>query len=72
MDPELTRPVTKALAAHRRATARADQTRAELHRAIAEAARQGVRQADLARLTGYTRERLRQIVNAERAEPEDA
>lgn len=72
MDPELARPVEKALATHRRALKRSDETRALLHRAIAEAAGRGARQADLARLTGYTRERLRQIINAHRTEGGDA
>jgi hypothetical protein len=52
-----------AVAAHRRAAKRAEQTLA-LHAAIAEAASQGVRQTDLVKMTGYTRERIRQICRA--------
>lgn len=72
MDDDLIRPVTRALAAHRRAQSRVEETRFHLHHAIAEAVRRGVKQADLARLTGYTRERLRQIVNAHKSEGDDA
>jgi hypothetical protein len=54
-------PIKAALAAHRRATKRADETLAALHAAIADAARQGVRQGELVKITGYTRERIRQI-----------
>lgn len=38
-----------------------DQARAELHAAILEDLKIGVRYADLARATGYSRERLRQL-----------
>ena len=57
-------PIKAAAAAHRRAARRAEQTLAALHTAIAEAASQGVRQADLVKITGYTRERIRQICRA--------
>jgi len=53
-----------AVAAHRRAARHAEQTLAALHAAIAEAASQGVRQTDLVKITGYTRERIRQICRA--------
>jgi hypothetical protein len=64
MEAEPTEPVAKALAAHKRAETRAEQTRALLYMAIAEASDAGVRQADLVRVTGYTREHIRQIVKA--------
>ena len=57
-------PIRAAVAAHRRAARRAEQTRAALHAVIAEAASQGVRQTDLVKITGYTRERIRQICRA--------
>ena len=57
-------PIRAAVAAHRRAARRAEQTRATLHAVIAEAASQGVRQTDLVKITGYTRERIRQICRA--------
>jgi hypothetical protein len=38
--------------------------RARAPGAIAEAAGQGVRQTDLVKITGYTRERIRQICRA--------
>lgn len=47
--------------AHAKAQDRANQTRAELHAAILAAIDDGVRQVDIARVTGYTRERIRQI-----------
>jgi hypothetical protein len=40
---------------------RTDATRKELHTAILDALHAGVRQADIARATGYSRERLRQL-----------
>ena len=57
-------PIKAAVAAHRRAAKRAEQTLAALHAAIAEAASQGVRQTELVKITGYTRERIRQICRA--------
>jgi hypothetical protein len=57
-------PIKAAVSAHRRAARRAEQTLAALHAAIAEAASQGVRQTDLVKITGYTRERIRQICRA--------
>lgn len=56
--------VATASRAHHRATASADRTREQLHAAILEAIAAGVSQADLARATGYTRERLRQLARA--------
>jgi hypothetical protein len=56
--------VKTALAAHRRASKHAEETLATLHAAIAVAAAQGVRQNELVKITGYTRERIRQICRA--------
>lgn len=53
--------LTRAAVAHRKATEKAEQTRAALHAAILAALAQGVTQADVVRATGYTRERIRQI-----------
>jgi hypothetical protein len=50
----------------RREQAKADATRAELHAAIVKALQDGVRQVDVVRATGYTRERLRQLAEAAR------
>ena len=60
-------------AAHRRlaeSRVRADAARTALHEAIVEAALDGMRQGDIVRLTGYTRERIRQILRAGGVEPD--
>ena len=54
-------PVRTALTTYRRASKRAEDALADLHAAIAQAAEQGVRQNELVKITGYTRERIRQI-----------
>lgn len=46
------------------ATVRADKARDELHAAIRAAVAAGMSQAAVARATGYSRERLRQIASA--------
>ena len=46
------------------ARVRVDKARAELHQAIVEEYARGARQIDLVRRTGYTRERIRQILRA--------
>ncbi len=56
----------------RREQAKVDATRAELHTAIVKALRDGVRQVDVVRATGYTRERLRQLAEAARQADEAA
>jgi len=55
------RELTRAVAKHRRAEEQLDQARAELHAAIVADLEAGVRQADLVRATGYTRETLRRV-----------
>jgi hypothetical protein len=50
----------------RREQAKVDATRAELHAAIVKALHDGVRQVEVVRATGYTRERLRQLAEAAR------
>jgi hypothetical protein len=49
---------------------RADAARAVLHEAMIEAANQGVRPVDLQKRTGYTKERVRQILRAGGVEPD--
>lgn len=46
-----------------------DTTRPELAEAIVEAAQSGIKQAELVTLSGYTRERVRQICRAADVEP---
>ena len=53
-----------AVKAHQRAQAQAKRVHTALLDAIVEAARDGVQQKDIVRITGYTRERIRQIVRA--------
>jgi uncharacterized protein (DUF2336 family) len=43
--------------------------RPQIADAIVEAAREGMRQADIVRITGYTRERVRQICRGAGVEP---
>jgi len=59
--PDPATPVRTALNAHRLASKREKETLTALHAAIAQAAAQGVRQNELVEITGYTRERIRQI-----------
>jgi hypothetical protein len=63
---ETTRAKLAAEAARKvaQATARADAARDELHRAIVQADQAGVRQRVIVNATGYSRERIRQIVRA--------
>lgn len=63
--------VRRAFAAYKRAERRLEQTRAELHAAIRDALDADVRQVDLVRVTGYTRERIRQIRGPRPQESED-
>jgi predicted transcriptional regulator len=51
------------------ARAAAERAREELAAAIVEAARDGVRQVDIQRISGYSRERVRQILRAGGVEP---
>jgi hypothetical protein len=53
-----------------RARIREREARAELHRRMADAARAGVRQIDLIKVSGLTRERVRQILRAGGVEPD--
>lgn len=60
----MTERLEAAAKAYRRAERRADETRSELFAAIVEADAAGMAQVDIVRTTGYTRERVRQIVQA--------
>ncbi|MET9732889.1 hypothetical protein ABZZ79_20250 [Streptomyces sp. NPDC006458] len=51
-------------AARDRALQAAEAARTAQHAAIAEAARQGAKQQDIVKITGLTRERVRQITRA--------
>jgi len=51
------------------ARAEVERARAELAEAIIDAARSGVRQVDIQRISGYSRERIRQILRAGGIEP---
>ncbi len=57
--------------ATRRKAARAERVemRPQVHEAMVEAAKAGRRPVDIGRLTGYTRERVRQILRAGGVEP---
>lgn len=66
MSSDPTEQVTKATAALNRALKRADQRRAALHAEIVKARADGVRQKVIVRITGYSRERIRQIEKAAR------
>ena len=48
-----------------------DRARLELAEAIAEAARSGMRQVDIVRASGYTRENVRRILRAAGIEPDE-
>lgn len=52
------------------ARAKVDQKRTELADAIVQAARDGVRQTDIVRVTGYARESVRRILRAGGVEPD--
>jgi hypothetical protein len=54
------------------AKAAVPQARDKLHAAIVAAAKAGVRQVDIAELSGYRRERIRQILRAWGVEPDSS
>lgn len=65
----VTTRLEKAAQAYRAAKAELDTARPELAAAIVEAARAGLRQAEIVRTTGYTREQVRRICRAAGFEP---
>lgn len=54
------------------ARAKVDKTRDELAEAIVDAARSGMRQVEIVRRSGYTRESVRRILRAGGVEPDDS
>ena len=58
-----------AIDAYRQAQGAAEDARRQLADAIVAEARAGTRQAEIVRVTGYTRERVRQICRAAGVEP---
>lgn len=61
--------LTRVAVEYRQARAALDEVRPRLAAAIVEAAKQGVRQGEIVKVTGYTRERVRQICRAAGVEP---
>lgn len=59
----------EAATAYRNAKAALDKARPALAEAIVSAARGGTRQAEIVRITGYTREQVRRICRAAGVEP---
>lgn len=62
--PVMEDALAEAARAYRRAEAAVIKRREELAEAIVAADRSGVRQVDIVRVTGYTREHIRRIVAA--------
>ncbi|MGH3375955.1 MAG: hypothetical protein ACRDP6_14550 [Actinoallomurus sp.] len=58
-----------AAARYQNATTEVDQARAKLQEEIVKAARSGTRQAQIVKVSGYTRERVRQICREAGIEP---
>lgn len=63
-DDGVTTPLHRATAAYRRAQAAVEARREELAEAIREADRDGTKQVEIVKVTGYTREHIRRIVAA--------
>lgn len=61
----MTSDLRAATAAYRRAEKRTEQLRLKLADAIIEADKSGTRQVEIVAITGYTRERVRQILDPE-------
>lgn len=55
---------------YKNAASEVDKARAKLQEEIVKAAQAGVRQADIVRTTGYTRERVRQLCREAGIKPE--
>lgn len=64
MDKKPSGRLKQAVAKYRRAEAAVTTTRDEMYAAILADLDEGVRQTDIVRATGLTRERIRQIANA--------
>ncbi|MFB9238668.1 hypothetical protein ACFFWC_24595 [Plantactinospora siamensis] len=59
----------EAARAYRRAKAALDKARPALAEAIVDAARAGTKQAEIVKVTGYTREQVRRLCRAAGIEP---
>jgi hypothetical protein len=66
MDREPSTHLKQAVAKYRRAEVAVSTSRDEMYAAILADLADGVRQVDIVRATGLTRERIRQIVNADK------
>lgn len=66
----MTSELEAATRAYRRAQKAVEKRREELAAAVVKAAKDGVRQFEIVRITGYTRERIRQIVDHDRKRSE--
>lgn len=66
MDKEPSTRLKQAVTKYRRAEAAVTSSRDDMYAAILADLTKGVRQADIVRTTGLTRERIRQIVNADK------
>lgn len=69
MDKEPSTRLKQAVTKYRRAEATLASTRDEMYAAILADLSDGVRQTDIVRATGLTRERIRQIVKASQDTP---
>jgi hypothetical protein len=70
MDKEPSTRLKQAVTKYRRAEAAVTTTRDEMYDAILSDLADGVRQVDVVQATGLTRERIRQIVNADKQKSE--
>jgi Zn-dependent M32 family carboxypeptidase len=66
MTRETSQRLTDAVSRHREAREAEEEARRELYAAILDSIDQGARQVDIVRVTGYTREHIRQLVRAAR------
>lgn len=62
-DDGVTTPLHRATAAYKRALAAAEDRRKDLVTAIRAADAEGMKQVDIVKITGYTREHIRRIVD---------
>ena len=65
----MTSELEQAARAYRRAEKALDERRAELVDQVVKAAKSGVAQVELVRITGWTREHIRKMVKASREVP---
>jgi len=72
MTRDVSERLLRAVARHKTAIAEEEAARRELHAAILGDAEDDVRQADIVRATGYTREHIRRILLAARSDRDQA